>query len=183
MGIERPRVALLSNGEEATKGTPELLEAHRQLAERPVAGVEFVGNVEGTTLTEGVADVVVADGFTGNVALKLMEGVSSTLFGAVRRAAESSVRGRAGGLLLRGALRGLRDELDPEAAGGAYILGLRRVGVVHHGRFTRHGIARAIGVAERGVRERAVERTQEALEAAGALRGAPSESAASVSGR
>jgi glycerol-3-phosphate acyltransferase PlsX len=145
--------------------------------------VEFVGNVEGTTLTEGVADVVVSDGFTGNVALKLMEGVSSTLFGAVREAAMSSARGRAGGLLLRGALRGLRDELDPEAAGGAYILGLRRVGVVHHGRFTRHGVARAIGVAERAVRERAVERTQEALEAAGALRGAPSESAASLSRR
>ena len=181
MGIERPRVALLSNGEEATKGTPELMEAHRRLAERPVAGVEFVGNVEGTTLTTGAADVVVADGFTGNVALKLMEGVSSTLFGAVRAAAESSARGKAGGLLLRRALRGLRDELDPETAGGAYILGLRRVGVVHHGRFTRQGIARAIGVAERGVRERAVERTQEALEAAGALRGAPSESAASLS--
>lgn len=182
MGIERPRIALLSNGEEPTKGTPALLEAHEQLAARAptVAGVEFVGNVEGTTLTEGVADVVVTDGFTGNVALKLMEGVSSALFGAVRQAAESSARGKAGGLLLRGALRGLRDELDPEAAGGAYILGLRRVGVVHHGRFSRHGVARAIAVAERGVRERAVERTQEALEAAGALRGAPSETAATL---
>ena len=180
MGIERPRVALLSNGEEATKGTPDLLEAHRQLRERSVAGVEFVGNVEGTTLTEGVADVVVSDGFTGNIALKLMEGVSSTLFGAVRAAAESSPRGKAGGLLLRGALRGLRDELDPEAAGGAYILGLRRVGVVHHGRFSRQGIARAIEVAERGVRERAVERTQESLEAAGALRGASSEPTTSL---
>ncbi|MDX6696819.1 MAG: phosphate acyltransferase [Solirubrobacteraceae bacterium] len=180
LGVQRPRVALLSVGEEPTKGTPDLLEAHRQLAARRVDGVEFVGNVEGTTLTTGAADVVVADGFTGNVALKLMEGVSSTLFGAVRGAAESSLRGRAGGLLLRGALRGLRDELDPETAGGAYILGLRRVGVVHHGRFTRAGIARAIGVAERAVRERAVERTQEALEAAGALRGAPSDSAATV---
>ena len=182
MGVQRPRVALLSNGEEPTKGTPDLLEAHEQLAARAptVEGVEFVGNVEGTTLTAGAADVVVTDGFTGNVALKLMEGVSSTLLGAVRAAAESSARGKAGGLLLRGALRGLRDELDPEAAGGAYILGLRRVGVVHHGRFTRRGIARAIVVAERGVRERAVERTQEALEAAGALRGASSETTATV---
>jgi glycerol-3-phosphate acyltransferase PlsX len=185
LGVERPRVALLSNGEEATRGTPGLLEAHEQLAARAptVDSVRFVGNVEGTTLTEGVADVVVADGFTGNVALKVMEGVSSVLLGAVREAAQASPRGKLGGLLLRGALRGLRDELDPEAAGGAYILGLRRVGVVHHGRFTRHGIARAIGVAERAVRERAVERTLEALEAAGALRGAPSETAASVSPR
>ncbi len=180
MGIERPRVGLLSNGEEPTKGTPDLLEAHRQLSEATVAGVQFVGNVEGTTLTAGVADVVVTDGFTGNVALKLMEGVSSTLFGAVRAAAKSSPRGKAGGLLLRGSLRGLRDELDPEAAGGAYILGLRRVGIVHHGRFTRRGVARAIAVAERAVRESAVERTQEALEAAGALRGAPSGAEATV---
>ena len=183
MGIERPRVALLSNGEEPTKGTPDLLEAHEQLAARAptVEGVDFVGNVEGTTFTEGVADVVVTDGFTGNVALKLIEGVTSTLLGAVRGAAESSARAKAGGLLLREALRGLRDDLDPEAAGGAYILGLRRLGVVHHGRFSRHGIERAIAVAERGVRERAVERTQEALEAAGALRGAPSETEASLS--
>jgi glycerol-3-phosphate acyltransferase PlsX len=101
----------------------------------------------------------------------------------VREAAQASPRGKLGGLLLRGALRGLRDDLDPEVAGGAYILGLRRVGVVHHGRFSRHGIARAIAVAERAVRERAVERTLEALEAAGALRGAPSETAASVSPR
>ena len=98
----------------------------------------------------------------------------------MRGAAESSARGKAGGLLLRGSLRGLRDDLDPEAAGGAYILGLRRVGIVHHGRFTRHGIDRAIEVAERAVHERAVERTQEALEAAGALRGASSETAATV---
>jgi glycerol-3-phosphate acyltransferase PlsX len=185
LGVERPRVALLSNGEEPTKGTPDLLEAHEQLAARAptVEGVDFVGNVEGTTLTEGVADVIVTDGFTGNVALKVMEGVSSVLLGAIREAAESSTRSRAGGLLLRPALRGLRDEIDPETTGGAYILGLRRVGVVHHGRFGRNGIARAIAVAERGVRERAVERTQEALEAAGALRGAPSETAASVSSR
>jgi phosphate acyltransferase len=182
LGVERPRVALLSNGEEPTKGTPGILEAHEQLAARAaeVADVEFVGNVEGTVLTEGKADVVVTDGFTGNVALKLMEGVSSTLFRAIRDVAESSVRGKAGGALLRGPLRGLRDELDPEAAGGAYVLGLRKIGIVHHGRFTRHGISQAIGVAERAARERVVERTQDALEAAGALRSAPSETPANV---
>jgi glycerol-3-phosphate acyltransferase PlsX len=182
LGVERPRVALLSNGEEPTKGTPDVLEAHEQLTARSsgVADMEFVGNVEGTMLTEGAADVVVTDGFTGNVALKLMEGVSATLFQAIREAAESSPKAKAGGLLLRGSLRGLRDELDPETSGGAYVLGLRRVGIVHHGRFTRYGISQAIAVAERGVRERAVERTLDALEAAGVLRSAPSETAASV---
>jgi phosphate acyltransferase len=183
LGVKRPRVALLSNGEEPTKGTPDILEAHEQLAARAAEApdaLEFVGNVEGTVLTEGAADVVVTDGFTGNVALKLMEGVSSTLLEAIRTAATSSTRSKVGGALLRPALRELRDELDPEAAGGAYVLGLRKIGIVHHGRFSRNGIANAIAVAERAAGERVVERTQDALEAAGALRGAPSETTANV---
>ena len=89
------------------------------------------------------------DGFTGNVALKLMEGVSQTMLGAVRAAAMSSPRARLGGLLLRPALRGFRDEIDPEAHGGAYLLGLRALGVVPHGRFGRRGFAQAILRAQR----------------------------------
>ncbi len=180
--VERPRVALLSNGEEPTKGTPDVLEAHGQLAERAADApdMEFVGNIEGTMLTGGAADVVVTDGFTGNVALKLIEGVSQTRFRAIRDVAEASPRAKAGGLLMRGSLRELRDDLDPEAAGGAYVLGLRKIGIVHHGRFTRYGISQAIAVAERAARERVVERTQEALEAAGALRTSPSETPANV---
>jgi phosphate acyltransferase len=183
LGLDRPRVALLSNGEEPTKGTPDLVEAHEQLSQRVagVADLEFVGNVEGTQVTDGAADVVVTDGFTGNVALKLIEGVSGTVLRAIRDVATASVRGKAGGALLAPSLRGLRDQIDPEGPGGAYLLGLRRIGVVHHGRFTRYGISQAIAVAERGVRERAVERTQEALDSAGALRRAPSATAASVS--
>ncbi len=182
LGVERPRVALLSNGEEPTKGTPDVLEAHGQLVERAADApdMEFVGNIEGTMLTEGAADVVVTDGFTGNVALKLIEGVSQTLFKTIRDVAEASPRAKAGGLLMRGSLRELRADLDPEAAGGAYVLGLRKIGIVHHGRFTRYGISQAIAVAERAARERVVERTQEALEAAGALRTSPSETPANV---
>src|SRR3954447_20811627 len=127
LGVQRPRVALLSNGEEAVKGTPLVVEAHAALSERESELFEWVGNVEGTDVTAGVADVIVTDGFTGNVALKLMEGVSQTLLGAVRAAAMSSARAKAGGLLLRPALRGMRDELDPEGAGGAFLLGLRRL--------------------------------------------------------
>ena len=182
LGVERPRVALLSNGEEPGRGTPDVIAAHRRLAEAAAGGrLSFVGNVEGTQITEGVADVVVMDGFTGNIALKLMEGVSSKLMRTIRDVAMASPRGRVGGLLLRGPLRGLRDDIDPELAGGAYMLGLRRTGVVAHGRFTRTGFARAIDVAARGVREDVVGRTLAALEAAGALRQAPSsEPAASV---
>ncbi|HEX2410707.1 MAG TPA: phosphate acyltransferase PlsX [Solirubrobacteraceae bacterium] len=175
MGVERPRVALLSNGEEATKGPEDVIAAHAVLADHP----GFVGNVEGFAIGSGVADVIVADGFTGNVALKVMEGASSALLGAVRSAAMSSARARLGGLLLRPALRGLRDELDPEMAGGAVLLGLRRLGVVPHGSFGERGFARAIEVAARGVRQDIAGRTYERLAAAGALR-RPSERAATV---
>jgi phosphate acyltransferase len=178
MGIAEPRVALLSNGEEPTKGTPDIVAVHEQLAARREV-LRFVGNVEGTQVTEGAADVVVMDGFTGNVTLKVIEGTSRTLFRAIRDRAESSPRAKLGGLLLRPALRGLRDEVDPETPGGAYMLGLRRLGVVAHGRFTRRGFARAIEVAAQGVGEDVIGRTHAALEAAGVLR-QPSEAEASV---
>jgi glycerol-3-phosphate acyltransferase PlsX len=176
LGVERPRVGLLSNGEEAGRGSRLVVEVHAELAERASGGAvpfEFVGNVEGGDLVGGVADVVVTDGFTGNIALKLMEGVSQTILGAVRDAATSSMRAKVGGALLRGALAGFREEIDPEAHGGAYLLGLRSLGVVPHGRFTRTGFAQAILRAARGASEDIVGQTQEALEEAGALRRAP----------
>jgi glycerol-3-phosphate acyltransferase PlsX len=177
LGTARPRIALLSNGEEATKGTPLVLEAHQLITERLAQGggtaFEFVGNVEGVEVTTGRADVIVSDGFTGNVALKLMEGVSQTMLAAIRDAATSSTRAKLGGMLLRPALRALRDEIDPEGPGGAYLLGLRKLGVVPHGRFTRFGISQAIILAARGAQQDVVGRTHAALEAAGALREAP----------
>ncbi len=176
LGVSAPRVALLSNGEESTRGSAVVLEAHADLRERAAAGIdafEFVGNVEGGDVVSGRADVIVTDGFTGNIALKLMEGVSQTMLGAVRDAALSSSRGKLGGALLRPALRGFRDEIDPEASGGAYLLGLRRLGVIPHGRFTRTGFAAAILRAQRGAREDIVEQTHRALECAGALKRSP----------
>jgi glycerol-3-phosphate acyltransferase PlsX len=176
LGVERPRVGLLSNGEEATRGSALIMEAHAELSERAGADTdafEFVGNVEGGDVVSGRADVIVTDGLTGNIALKLMEGVSQTMLGAVREAAMSSTRAKLGGALLRGALRGFRDEIDPEASGGAYLLGLRRLGVVPHGRFTRTGFAQAILRAERGTREDIVAQTHRTLEQSGALRRSP----------
>ncbi len=175
LGIERPRVALLSNGEEPTKGSPDVIAAHARLAEQAalVGGLNFVGNLEGVQVTAGLADVIVADGFTGNVALKVVEGVSATVLRAIRDIADSSPRFKLGGLLLRPGLRRFRQSIDPEQLGGAFMLGLRRVGVVAHGRFGATGFSQAIAVAERAVRERTVDRTYAALEAAGALRAAP----------
>jgi phosphate acyltransferase len=176
LGVARPRVGLLSNGEEAERGSALVLEAHAELAQRSREGLdsfEFVGNVEGDGVTAGVADVVVADGFTGNIALKLMEAVSQTTLTAVREAATSTPRAKLGGLLLRPALRSFREEVDPEGAGGAYLLGLRRLGVVPHGRFSRKGFAQAILRAELGARQDVVGQTHSALAQAGALKRAP----------
>jgi glycerol-3-phosphate acyltransferase PlsX len=181
LGVERPRVALLSNGEEPTKGTADLLAAHEQLAGASGKGLNFIGNIEGTQVTASVADVVVMDGFTGNIALKLIEGVSGRTMRAIRDVAMRSARGRIGGWLLQPAIRGLRHQIDPETPGGAYMLGLRQVGVVAHGRFTRYGFARAIEVAAVGVREDVIGRTRAALEAAGALRQPPNEAQAAGS--
>jgi glycerol-3-phosphate acyltransferase PlsX len=176
LGVERPRVGLLSNGEEPERGGQLLRQAHAELLERTGSGVgpfEFVGNLEGGDVVAGAADVIVTDGLTGNIALKLAEGVSQMMLGAIREAAMSSPRGRLGGLLLRGALRGFREEIEPERQGGAYLLGLRRLGVVPHGSFSREGFAQAIIRAERGAREDVVGRTHRALEQAGALKQAP----------
>lgn len=168
LGVERPRVGLLSNGTEATRGSSLVQEVHALLENVP--GLNWIGNVEGTDLTSGRADVIVTDGFTGNVALKALEGASQATVDAVRAAAMSSVRAKLGGLLLRPALQGFRDEVDPEQAGGAYLLGLRSLGVVPHGRFSRVGFSNAILLAARGVRGDVVGRTHSALDAAGALR-------------
>ena len=181
MGIEAPRVALLSNGEEPAKGTPELVTAHEQLAAQAGSGLDFIGNVEGTQVTESVADVVVMDGFTGNITLKLIEGVSGRTMRAIRDAAMSSTRAKLGGLLLAPAVHRLREEIDPEGPGGAYMLGLRGLGVIAHGRFTRRGFERAIAVAARGVREDVIGRTRAALQAADALRPGRAEAGADAS--
>jgi glycerol-3-phosphate acyltransferase PlsX len=171
MGTASPRVALLANGTEAEKGTEVVQAAHAQLS--GAEGLSFLGNVEGFAIGTGEADVIVTDGFTGNVFLKVMEGTADTLLRAVRDAAMSSRRSRAGGMLLRPALRELRDAIDPEAQGGAFLLGLRKLGVVPHGSFGAEGIARAVELAARGVREDVVGRTHARLAAAGALKRAP----------
>jgi glycerol-3-phosphate acyltransferase PlsX len=175
LGVDRPRVGLLSIGEEHTKGTPVVIEAHAALRDRLAEGdtFDFVGNVEGNEVPAGKADVVVTDGFTGNVVLKLMEGVSEEMLRQIRDVASTSRRAKAGGMLLRPALLEFREVIDPESAGGAYLLGLRRLGVVPHGRFSRRGIAQAILLAARAVDGDVVGRTHAALQAAHALRTAP----------
>jgi glycerol-3-phosphate acyltransferase PlsX len=170
LGVERPRVGLLSVGEEAGKGREEVVEAHAKLAS--ARGIEFAGNVEGGDLTAGVADVIVTDGFTGNVALKLMEGTARAVTGAIRDAARRNPLAALGGLMLRPALGDLRRELQPDTTGGAILLGLRGIAVVGHGSAGAEGIANAVRLAARCVEADAVGRTAALLEEGGATRGA-----------
>jgi phosphate acyltransferase len=170
LGVESPRVALLSVGEEQKKGRADVVEAHETLANS--SGIRFIGNVEGRDLLSGEADVVVTDGFTGNVTLKTVEGTAKAVADAVRDAARSGPLAATGGLLLRPALGGLRRTMDPNAVGGAILLGLRGVAVVAHGSSTPDGIANAVRLAHRAVTEQAVERTGELLAASGATRDA-----------
>jgi phosphate acyltransferase len=149
LGVARPRVGLLSIGEEASKGNQRTLEAHALLTAAP--GLEFAGNCEGRDVLTGEFQVVVADGFAGNVLLKGLEGAAASMFAEVRRAANSSMRAKIGGLLLKPALVGLRQRTDPEVYGGAYLLGVRGLVVICHGNAGRRGIANAIRYAARGL--------------------------------
>ena len=146
--IQRPDVRLLSIGEEAGKGNALTLEAHALLA---ASDLDFRGNAEGNELLAGAAAVVVCDGFTGNIALKLLEGTIGTLLDSLRTEIEATVRGRLGGLLIRPAARRLRTRLDPDTYGGAYLLGLRGLSVIAHGSSSRLAVANAIRLAARGV--------------------------------
>lgn len=160
LGVAEPEVRLLSIGEEPEKGNALTLEAHELLVE---SGLNFTGNTEARDLLRGTADVVVADGFTGNVALKLLEGTISELIAELRDEIGSSVTGKLGGLLIRPAARRLRNRLDPDTYGGAYLLGLRGLAVVAHGNSSSRAIANAVRLAARGVEHQVVQRLGERL--------------------
>ena len=176
VGIERPSVGLLSVGEESGKGTPDVLTAHDRLAE--AGALNFIGNVEGFDIPNAGAQVVVADGFTGNVALKVLESTIKALGTEIRSRIRSGPISGLGGLLVKGKLAELRDDLDPERVGGAILLGLRKPVVVAHGSFGPTGIEHAVKLARRAADEDMVGRTTAALEAAGALRSASTASVA-----
>jgi len=170
MGISDPEVGLLSVGEEAGKGRQEVVEANRALAGS--SGLDFIGNVEGRDIPAGVADVVVTDGFTGNVVLKALEGTVRTVVGAIADAAKRNPVAAAGGLMLKPALGGLRRELHPDTTGGAILLGLRKTAVVGHGSSGPEGVANAVRLAARSARADAPGLTEETLHRAGVNRGA-----------
>ena len=161
LGRPDPTVRLLSIGEEPEKGDLQTIEAHELLRESP--GINFQGNAEGRDLLRGAADVVVTGGFTGNLALKLMEGTIGELLDALRAEISSTATGRLGGLLIRPAARRLRTRLDPDTYGGAYLLGLKGLAVIAHGNSGRRAVANAVRLAARGVEHGVVDRLAERL--------------------
>ncbi|MFS0737878.1 phosphate acyltransferase PlsX [Sphingomonas sp. 1P06PA] len=149
LGIERPRVRLLNIGTEELKGTDELRDAAQQLRAATHLHLQFDGFIEGDRLGRGEADVIVSDGFAGNIALKTIEGTARFVTDLLRRAFTSSVRSKIGFLISRPATELLRHHLDPNNHNGAVFLGLNGVVVKSHGGATPQGIANAIGVASK----------------------------------
>jgi glycerol-3-phosphate acyltransferase PlsX len=153
LDLERPRVQLLNIGTEEMKGTDELKDAAAVLREADYLGLSFDGFIEGDKLSRGDVDVVVTDGFSGNIALKSLEGTARFVTDLLRRAFTSSVRSKIGFLISRPATELLRHHLDPNNHNGAVFLGLNGLIVKSHGSATDNGVANAIRVAARMVRE------------------------------
>jgi glycerol-3-phosphate acyltransferase PlsX len=163
LGLERPRVGLLSIGEEATKGNELTREAHRLLKASALA---FCGNVEARDVYTGQADVIVCDGFTGNVALKISEGLVEVVETMLTEELSRTVTMRVGSLLTRRALRHFRRRVDYSEYGGAPLLGVARVAIVGHGRSSAKAVRNAVAMAYRFAAERFVERIEREIAAA-----------------
>ncbi|HET6498539.1 MAG TPA: phosphate acyltransferase PlsX [Coriobacteriia bacterium] len=149
LGVEHPATGLLNIGEEPTKGSALTVEAHSLLRDA-IPG--FVGNVEGRDVMTGAVDVIVTDGFTGNVALKLLEGTSRALLGQVKQALTSTFAARVAASVVAPPLRALKARLDPDTYGGAPLLGVKGVCIIGHGSSGCDAVAAGVKVAAQAVR-------------------------------
>ncbi len=147
MGIANPRVALLSIGEEDGKGTKEVIEANKLLREEK--SINFIGNIEGKDMLKGMADVIVTDGFTGNVVLKFTEGFAEALFGSIRQALVQGIKTKIGALLVKPSLVKVAEHWDYRRYGGALLLGVKGNVIICHGRSDSLAIKSAIVMAKR----------------------------------
>lgn len=143
--IKSPRIGLLNVGDEPSKGTRLMQEAYEMLNDLP--DIHFIGNIEGNDIPSGDVDVVICDGFVGNIVLKLAEGIGATFFEMLRRNVFTGWQGKLAALLTRPRLRALRDVLDYAEYGGAPLLGVNGAVIIAHGRSDRHAILNALKVA------------------------------------
>jgi len=160
MGRPNPSVALMSIGEEESKGNELTKEAFDRLSSAPL---NFIGNVEGKDLYAGKADVIVSDGFTGNVALKVSEGVVETLFHMARREITKNFFAKIGLLLMKGHLKRIYKRVDYSEYGGAQLLGLNGVCIIGHGRSNSNAVKNAVRLARDFVVKRVQDRIREEL--------------------
>lgn len=144
MGVRKPRVALLNIGGEETKGSELMQDVHGRLAK---ANINFVGNIEGGEVHNGRADVVVTDGFTGNVAVKVTEGASDFIFHELRDALTSKLRYKLAAMVLKPALLQLREKMDPGTYGGVPLLGVNGVVIIAHGASDARAVRNALNAA------------------------------------
>ena len=149
LGVKAPRVGIVSIGEEEGKGNIEVKEAYDLIKATP--NLNFVGNLEGKDIPAGLADVVVTDGFTGNVIIKLSEGIASLIVQELRAALTSTWRNKVGALLAKPAFRLLGNKLDYAEYGGAALLGLNHICIIGHGRSNARAVRNAIRVAGEAV--------------------------------
>jgi glycerol-3-phosphate acyltransferase PlsX len=161
--VAKPRIGLLSIGHEETKGNELTREAHRLLKAAPV---HFIGNVEARDVYSGDADVIVCDGFTGNVALKISEGLVEMVEGLLREELSSTITNRVGSLFTRRALRHFRMRVDYSEYGGAPLLGVAGVTIVGHGRSSAKAIRNAVAMAYRFASTRFIERVGQEISSA-----------------
>src|SRR5499427_479984 len=159
-GHRRPRVGLLSIGEEEIKGNELTREVHNRLKK---THLHYVGNVEGGDLFSGEVDVIVCDGFVGNIALKICEGLAVQIFGLMRKTLKSSLVSEFGAMLSQGAFKGLKKTIDYTEYGGAPLLGVRGVCVIGHGRSNANAVKNAIRVAAGLAKSRMNEKIEEEL--------------------
>ncbi len=160
--VERPRVGLLNVGAEELKGNESVKRASLVLRDTPLP-LEFAGFVEGDGIGKGAADVIVTDGFTGNVALKTAEGIAQLAFGLLKKAFEHSLLTKVGYVLAKPGLKAMRQHLDPSNHNGAVLIGLNGLVVKSHGSATASGFATAIGVAANMVRDQLCDKIAEDL--------------------
>ncbi|MCS7060361.1 MAG: phosphate acyltransferase PlsX [Anaerolineae bacterium] len=162
LNIRKPKVALVSNGEEETKGSQLVQETHQLLKKAPI---NFIGNAEGKDIPAGLADVYVTDGFTGNVIIKLSEGLGSMIKQMLREEIMRTTTGKLGGLLIKNAVQRMSKRTDYEEIGGAPLLGVDGVVIIGHGRSNARAIQNAIRVAAQTVEKGVVDAIERGLEA------------------
>lgn len=158
IGISNPKIGLANIGAEETKGTPLYIQTHEALKKMPL---NFVGNVEGRDIPNGVVDVIVADGFTGNIILKLTEGVALSLMNGLKESILSNLKGKLGGLLLKGNLKSFKKKLDYTEYGGAPMLGVEGLVVKAHGSSNAKALKNAVIYADKGAKSGLVDAIRE----------------------